>query len=188
MVSFIRDSFKRDTKILDLAHSYVSIPINVKSRGSVDYLVTFIDDASKKEWAFPIKSKDKVLDTFQKFHMVVERETNKLLRCNITDNGGEYFSKSFEEYCSKHGIKHVKTFMGTPQQNGMVERMNWTIMEKVRILLSNPYLTKYFWEEVVHIALCLINISSTTSLDDGMREKVWTDKGLCYTHLKKNWL
>jgi hypothetical protein len=40
--------------------------------------------------------------------MVFERETSKLLRCNRIDNGGEYFSKVFEEYCSKHGIKHVK--------------------------------------------------------------------------------
>jgi transposase InsO family protein len=117
--------------------------------------------------------------------MVVERETSKLLRCNITDNGGDYLSKSFEEYCSKHGIKHVKTFMCTPQQNGMVERMNQTIGEKVRSMISNPYFPKYFWVEVVHIAFFLTNLSPTTSLDDGIREKVWTDKGLCYTHPKK---
>jgi len=40
--------------------------------------------------------------------MDVERETNKLLRCIRTKNSGEYFSKEFEKYCSKHGIKHVK--------------------------------------------------------------------------------
>jgi transposase InsO family protein len=101
-------------------------------------LLLFIDDASKKVLDFRIKRGDKVLRNLQKFHMVVERETNKLLRCNITDNGGENFSKSFEEYCSKHGIKHVKTFLCTPKQNGMVERMNQTIVEKVRSMLSNP--------------------------------------------------
>jgi transposase InsO family protein len=151
-------------------------------------LLLFIDDASKKVLDFPIKRKDKVLGTLQKFHMVVERETNKLLACNITDNGGEYFSKSFEEYCSKHGIKHAKTFLYTPQQNGMVERMDLTIVEKVRSMLSNPYFPKYFWAEVVHITFFFINLSPTTSLDDGIREKVWTNKGLCYTHLKQNWL
>ena len=151
-------------------------------------MLLFIYDASKKVLDFRIKREDKVLRTLQKFHMVVERETNKLLRCNITDNGGEYFSKSFEEYCSKHGIKHVKPFSCTPQQNGMVERMNQTIVEKVISMPSNPYFPKYFWAEVVHIAFFLINLSPTTSLDDGIREKVWTDKGLCYTHLKKNWL
>jgi hypothetical protein len=59
----------------------------------------------KRCWISVSRERIRIL---QKFHMVVERETSKLLRCNITDNGGDYFSKSFEEYCSKHGIKHVK--------------------------------------------------------------------------------
>jgi transposase InsO family protein len=171
-----------------LVHSDVCGPINVKSLGGVAYFVTFIDDASKKVWDFPIKSKDQVLDTFQKFHMVVERETNKLLRCIRTDNGGEYCSKAFEEYCSKHGIKHVKIVPHTPQQNGTTERMNGTIMEKVRSMLSNSGLPKYFWVEVVRTTCYLINHSPTTSLDGGIPEKVWTGKDLCYTHLKIFWL
>jgi hypothetical protein len=60
-------------------------------------LLLFIDDTSKKVLDFPIKRKDEVLGTLLKFHMIVERKTNKLLRCNVTDNGGEYFSKSFED-------------------------------------------------------------------------------------------
>jgi hypothetical protein len=59
----------------------------------------------KRCWISVSRERIRIL---QKFHMVVERETSKLLRCNIRDNGGDYFSKSFEEYCSKHGIKHVK--------------------------------------------------------------------------------
>jgi hypothetical protein len=52
--------------------------------------------------------------------------------------------------------------------NGMVERMNRTIVEKVRSMLSNPYFSMYFWAEVVHIAFLLTNLSPTTSLDDGI--------------------
>jgi hypothetical protein len=63
----------------------------------------------------------------------------------------------------------ISTFPCTPQQNGMVERMNRTIVEKVRSMLSNPYFPKYFWAEVVHIAFLLTNLSPTTSLDDGIR-------------------
>lgn len=95
-VSFLRNNSKRDTKILDLVHSDVCGPFNIKSLGGAAYFVTFIDDVPKKVWAFPIKSKDQVLDVFQKFHIAVERETNKLLRCIRTDNGGEYCSKAFE--------------------------------------------------------------------------------------------
>jgi len=76
-------------------HSDVCGPINIKSLGGDYYFVTFIDDASKKVWDLPIKGKDQVLYIFQKFHMIVERETNKLLRGIRTDNGGEYFSNEF---------------------------------------------------------------------------------------------
>ena len=77
--------------------------------------------------------------------MVVERETNKLLRCIRTYNGGKFRSNAFEEYCSKHGIKHVKIVVRSPQQNGTTERMNWKIMEKVRSMLSNFGLRKSFF-------------------------------------------
>ena len=56
-------------------------------------------------------------------------------------------------------------------------------MEKVRSVLSNYGLPKYFWEEAIHTTYYLINHSSTTSLDGGIHEKVWTSKDLCYTHL-----
>ena len=62
----------------------------------------------------------------------------------MIDNGGEYFSNSFKDYCNRFGIKHEKTVPGTPQQNGTAERMNCTIMEKVRSMLSNYGLEKHF--------------------------------------------
>ena len=93
-------------------------PINVKSLGGASYFVTFIDDASKKVWAYPMKKKGKVFDIFQKFHVAIERETNKLLKCLRTNNGGEYCSNAFKYYYSRFGIKHEKTILGTPQQNG----------------------------------------------------------------------
>ena len=183
MLSFIRNSPKSDNEILDLIHSDVYVPHNIKSLGGASYFVTFVDDASRKVRDFPIKSKDQVLDTFQKFHMVVERETNRLIICIRTNNGKEYCSNSFEEYYSEHGIKHLKIVPRTPQQNRTTERMNQTIMEKVRSMLSYFGLPKYFWVEVVRTTCYLINHSPTTSLDGGIPEKVWAGKDLCYTHL-----
>ena len=78
-----------------------------------------------------MKSKSEVFGIFQKFHVVVERETNKLLKCLRKNNGGEYCSNAFKEYCNRFGIKHEKAVLGTPQQNGVAKRMNRTIMEKV---------------------------------------------------------
>ena len=116
-------------KVLELVHSDVFGPVNIKSLGGASYFVTFIDDASRKVWAYPMKNKSEEFGIFQKFHVTVERESNKLLKCLRTDNGGEYCSNAFKEYCNRFGIKHEKTVSGTPQQNGVTERMNRTIME-----------------------------------------------------------
>jgi hypothetical protein len=73
IVSFLRVGPKRDTKILYLVHSDVCVPINIRSPRLFSYFATFINDASKKVWDFPIKIKDHILDTFHKFHMVLEK-------------------------------------------------------------------------------------------------------------------
>ena len=72
----------------------------------------------------------------------------------------------------------------TPQQNGVVERMNHTIMEKVRSMLSNSGLDKHFWAEAIMTTCYLINRSPSTTLDGGIPEDVWTGKKLNYSHLK----
>ena len=64
------------------------------------------------------------------------RETGNPLKRLRTDNGREYISREFEEYYFKHGIRHDKAIPGTPQHNGVVERMNRTIVEKVRCMLK----------------------------------------------------
>jgi transposase InsO family protein len=183
-VSFLRGGHDRKKNVLELVHSDVFGPVNIKSLGGASYFVTFIDDASRKVWAYPMKNKSEVFGIFQKFHVVVERETNKLLKCLRTDNGGEYCSNAFKEYCNRFGIKHEKTVPGTPQQNGVAERMNHTIMEKVRSMLSNSGLEKNFWAEAVRTTCYLINRSPTTALDGGIPEEVWTGKNLNYSHLK----
>uniref|UniRef100_A0A2N9H483 Integrase catalytic domain-containing protein n=1 Tax=Fagus sylvatica TaxID=28930 RepID=A0A2N9H483_FAGSY len=75
-------------------------------------------------------SKDQVFQLFKKFHAMVERQKGKSLKCLRTDNGGEYTSNEFENYCSEYGIRHEKTVPDTPQHNGVAERINCTIVEK----------------------------------------------------------
>jgi hypothetical protein len=77
--------------------------------------MTYIDDASRKVWAYPMKRKGEVFEIFKKFHVVVERKTNQLLNYLRIDNGGEYFSNAFKEYCNRFGIKNEKTIYLNPQ-------------------------------------------------------------------------
>jgi transposase InsO family protein len=74
------------------------------------------------------------------------------------DNGGEYRGP-FEEYCRSHGIRLEKTVPKTPQHNGVAERMNRTICERIRCMLSHAKLPKPFWGEAMRTAVDLINLS-----------------------------
>jgi hypothetical protein len=82
-----------------------------------------------------LKTKDQVLGVFKVFHMKVEREIGRQLKCAHANNGGEY-KGLFEEYCKSHGIRLEKTVPKTWQHNGVVERMNRTICENQMYALS----------------------------------------------------
>ncbi|PKI56506.1 hypothetical protein CRG98_023144 [Punica granatum] len=94
----------------------------------------------------------------------VERETDMKLKCVRADNSGEYRGP-FENYCRTHGIKLEKTVPKTPQQNGLAERMNRTIVERVRCMLFQAKLSKSFWGEAMRIAVDLINLTPSVALD-----------------------
>ena len=161
------------SNILELVYSDVCGPFEVESLGGNRYFVTFIDDASRKVWVYLLKAKYQVYQFFQKFHALVERETGKFLKCLRTDNGGEYTSKEFRNYCSAHGIRHEKTIPATPQHNGVTERMNCTIVEKVRCMLKMAKLPKVFWGEAIRTTCYLINRSPLVPLEFDIPEKVW---------------
>lgn len=100
--------------MLELVHTDVCGSMNVMTFSGCSYFVTFINDASIKVWAHTLKSKRDMLDIFKGFHVVVEREINKLLKCLRNDNGGEYSSNGFDDYIRNHDIRKEKTIPYSP--------------------------------------------------------------------------
>ena len=137
------------------------------------WVVTFIDDFSCKVWAYPLRRKDEVLLVFQHFVTLVETQTGKKIKCLRSDNGGEYVSKPFQDFCDLKGIKRELTAPYNPPQNGVAERMNRTIQEKVRSMLSNASLPNGFWAEALATAVHLINRSPNKVLDTKVPEEIW---------------
>ena len=122
----------------------------------ISLLCYSIDDATRKTWVYCIRQKSDVFATFKKWKALVENETRKKLKCLIYDNGGEYCSKEFDSYCSYHGIRREKIVPGTPQENGVSERMNITIMEHARCMRLHAGLPLQFWADVVNTVVYLI--------------------------------
>ena len=162
-VSFKRHPPSRKSELLELVHSDVCGPLKVRSHGGALYFVTFIDDCSRKLWVYALKTKDQVLDVFKQFQASVERQTGKKLKCIRTDNGGEYRGP-FDEYCRSQGIRHQKTPPKTPQLNGLAERMNRTLIERVRCLLYDAKLPRVFWAEALFTVAHVINLSPSVPL------------------------
>lgn len=138
------DSGTRASGLLGLVHSDVCGPILIRSHGHARFFVTFIDDFSRKCFVYVLKSKGEVFTQFLKFKERVERETERKIKTLRTDNGTEYENNKFHEFFAKHGIKHEKSAPYSPQQNGLAERMNRTIIEKVRCMLFDSGLNKQF--------------------------------------------
>ena len=75
---------------------------------------------------------------------MVETEIGLKVKCLRSDNGGEYIDGGFNEYCDVQGIRMEKTISGTPQQNGVAERMNRTLNESARSMTLHAGLLKTF--------------------------------------------
>ena len=123
----------------------------------VSYFITFIDDATKKVWVFPIARKYGAFKCFQKNLALVENLSGKNLKCLRTNNGGDYVSHEFIIFCEMCGIKRELNASGNPTKNCVVERMNRTINERVLSMLSNAGLTQGFWAEAMVTNSCTLD-------------------------------
>nr|GEY87648.1 retrovirus-related Pol polyprotein from transposon TNT 1-94 [Tanacetum cinerariifolium] len=123
------------------------------------------------------RHKDELFPTFKEWKVLTENQTGKKIKKLRTDNGLEFYGESFNVLCRKYGIARHHTLVRTPQQNDVVERMNRTIMEKVRCMLSHANLDKDFWVEASTTATYLINRSPHRSIDGNIPEILWSGYG-----------
>ncbi|KAH9793888.1 hypothetical protein KPL71_004697 [Citrus sinensis] len=166
-----------DTReILEYVHSDVWGPTKTASIGGSHYFVTFVDDFSRRVWVYTMRAKDEVLEIFVKWKKLVETQTGRKIKVLRSDNGGEYTSDPFLQVCQNEGIKRHFTVRHTPQQNGVAERMNRTLLEKVRCMLSNAGLDKKFWAEAVSYASHLVNRLPSAAIKGKTPMEMWSRK------------
>ena len=118
----------------------------------------------------------------QIFHMKVEKDTWRQLKCVHANNGGEYRGP-FGEYCKNNGIRLKKTVPKDPQHNDIAKRMNRIICERIMCMLSHAKLPKHFWREAMRIVVDLINLSPLVPLDGDIPQRIWTRKDVSFEHL-----
>lgn len=174
----------RAKKILQLVHSDICGPINPVSNGHKRYFITFTDDFSRKTWVYFMEHKSEALGLFKSFKTLVEKESGKEIKILRTDRGGEYNSSAFMSFCASYGIRRQLTTAYSPQQNGVSERKNRTILNMVRSMLKTSGIPKEFWPEAVNWSVHVLNRSPTVAVKHMTPEEAWSDRKPTVDHFK----
>ncbi|XP_071688422.1 uncharacterized protein [Rutidosis leptorrhynchoides] len=100
-------------------------------------------------WSFMLKTKGEAFEQFKKFKAIAENQYGRKIKVLRTDRGGEFTSNEFNQYCDYAGITRHLTAPYTPQQNGIVERRNRTVMSTTRSILKAMDMPQSCWAEAV---------------------------------------
>lgn len=158
---------------LELWHGDLCGPITPASAGGNKYFLLIVDDCSRYMWLEVLKSKDEAFKYFKKVKVLAENESNLSLKAFRTDRGGEFISTEFSEFCEEKGIRRFTTAPYSPEQNGVVERRNRTVVEMARSLLKSMNVPNSFWAEAVKTAVHILNRSPTRSLKGVTPYEAW---------------
>ncbi|KAG9450658.1 hypothetical protein H6P81_010623 [Aristolochia fimbriata] len=175
---------QRARRPLELVHTDIAGPFEVTSLGGNRYYLTFIDDFSRYTWVYFLKEKSEALNKLKEFKALAENQSRKYIKVLRSDRGGEYTSKAFEEFCKENGILHQLTASYTPQQNGVAERKNRTIMNMARSMMKGKTLPKVYWAEAVDCAVYLLNRYPTKSVKFRTPIEAWSGSKPAVGHLK----
>ena len=167
-----RSSWRAD-QALGLIHADICGPITPVSYGNKRYILCFIDDFSRKSWVYLLLEKSEALSHFKSFKKKVENEKNLSIKGLRTDRGGEFTSTDFNNFCEINGIRRQLTTAYTPQQNGVAERKNRTLMNMVRTMLFEKEIPKTLWAEAVRWSNYVLNMCPTLMVKDLTPAEAW---------------
>jgi transposase InsO family protein len=115
-------------KKLELVHGDLCGPVMPATPGGKQYFFLLVDDVSRYMWLVLLATKDEALAAFTTFQTQVEAEVKRKIGTLRTDRGGEFTARSFTDHCTKQGVQRHLTAPYTPEENGVMERRNQSIM------------------------------------------------------------
>ena len=133
------------TKSLEIVHIDLVGPTKIKGLKCEKYFMLLVDDYKRMIAVCFLKNKSEAFENFKIYKEMVENEMDSKIKCLRSDNGGEFTSNEFMDYCNSNGIKRKFSIARTPQQNGVVERKNRTVQEMARTMIMDSKLIDIFW-------------------------------------------
>ena len=181
---FIPHGRIRSKRPLQRVHSDVCGPMPTNSLGGKKYFVTFVDDYTRFCSVYFMRNKSEVFNMFKEFELRVSNECESSIATLRSDNGGEYLSEEFESYLTSKGIHHELSAPYSPAQNGVAERINRTLMESARSMMSQAGLPESYWAEAVATAAYLRNRSPSRTLGNTTPYERWCGEKPDLRHLR----
>jgi transposase InsO family protein len=175
---------RQTTGLLQLVHSDICGPITPTSIGGSCYFITFIDDWSRYYVVYPIRNKSDAFSKFKEYKAWSELSTNTRIKVLRSDGGGEFNSAEFLSYLKQCGIEKQTTPPHTPQHNGVAERANRVLVERMRSMLNHSGLSSYYWAEALMTAAYVRNLSPCRSVPDATPYEKWYGKKPTVNHLR----
>jgi transposase InsO family protein len=133
---FPKQSKYRTDKALELVHGDLRGPVKPVTPGGRRYFQLLVDDATRYMWVVLLTAKSEASSAIKRIQAAAEKKCDRKLRVPRTDNGGEFTTAEFTAYCADKGITRHFSAPYTPQQNGVVERQNQTMVAMARALLK----------------------------------------------------
>ncbi|GJX27158.1 retrovirus-related pol polyprotein from transposon TNT 1-94 [Tanacetum coccineum] len=134
---------------LQLLHMDLCGPMRVESINEKKYVLVIVDDYSRYTWTHFLRSKDETPEVLIDFLKLAQRGLHAQVRTVQTDKGTKFLNKTLHAYFAQEGIEHQTSVSRTPEQNGVVERRNRTLVEAARTMLSAAKVPLYFWAEAI---------------------------------------
>lgn len=158
---FPKKSQRNSKAILELIHTDICGPMQTESSGRKRYVLTLIDDFSKYTKVYFLREKSESATIIKEYIALMKNKFNKKPKVIRSDRGGEFIAGELKSFLKSEGIKQQFTAPYTPQQNGVAERKNRTLIEMARCMMEDSGLPKYLWAEAVNTANFIQNRTIT---------------------------
>ncbi len=171
-------------KFLEIVHSDLRRSLS-RTRSEHAYYMTFRDDWSDVIWVHLLRNKNQTFDAFKNFQINIERSVDECKIITLRKNNVEkYIDQKFQNYLINQRINWDSRTSYVPEQNDEAERLNRTLMYKIRLMLNERKILKSMWEKIIKTIAYLSNRSSYYQLNDKTSYEIINSKKSDLSHLR----
>jgi len=171
-------------RILEVIHSDIMGPISPASNDGFKYVITFIDEFSRKAWIHLMKEKSEASNIIVEFLKYIDNHFDKKIKYFKSDNAKEYNNSKVKKLCKKMGIKKIFSTPYNPQNNGIAERYNQTLINSTKTLIYWAKLSLDFWSYAIIYSNYLYNITPHSNISNLIPNEIFYNRDVSLSKVK----